>query len=345
MPPSKFTMRSIAALARVSVSTVSRALRRDPRISADVGDRIRKLAADSGYQPNPHASFLANIHAQNRSAFRGVIAAVGGHKLKNPWKQMAHFRSFLAGASRRAESQHFRVDPFWLYSPGMRPERLENILLARNVAGVMLACMDEDECPWDWSKFSVAALKRIATPSSFHYVHIDIHDSFFQAFRATKEHGYSRIGCVVPAELDRRNQDRLLSVVTHLGGREPLKQRVPPLECPVADIPSAMSPWLKKYRPEVVIGFGDEVAVALRECGARIPHDVAFVNLDRADPDLNQTGVDPHYETLGAAAVDSVIEQIYHGERGVPTCTKGITVPGTWVEGSSMPRLPVRTIA
>lgn len=338
-------MKSIAEQARVSVSTVSRALRRDPRISASVSERVRKLAVEADYQPNPHASFLANIHAQERSAFRGVIAAVAGHKLQNPWKEMPHFRSFLSGAGSRAGRQHFRVDSFWLYSPGMRPERLESILVARNVTGVILACMDESECPWDWSRFSVAALKRIATPSSFHYVHIDIHDSFYQAFHATKERGYRRIGCVVPAELDPRNQDRLLSIASHLNRREPASGRVAPLECPLIDAPLALGPWLKKHRPDAVIGFGDEVSDALLACGARIPQDVAFVNLDRADPGLNQTGVDPHYETLGAAAVDCVIEQIYYGERGIPACIKGITVPGTWVEGASLPRRALRALA
>ena len=56
---SKLTLDEIAALAGVSRSTVSRALNNQPRVSADVRERVQQIMASTGYAPNAAAQLLA----------------------------------------------------------------------------------------------------------------------------------------------------------------------------------------------------------------------------------------------------------------------------------------------
>src|SRR5699024_688693 len=57
------TIRDIAAKAGVSVSTASRALNNNPRISAATRKRIQALAAAEGYRPNYNAKNLTSGEA------------------------------------------------------------------------------------------------------------------------------------------------------------------------------------------------------------------------------------------------------------------------------------------
>jgi DNA-binding LacI/PurR family transcriptional regulator len=63
------SLKEIARLAHVSHPTVSRALKNSPLISESTGDRIRKIAAEHGYQPNRNARSLVT----QRSNFIGCV--------------------------------------------------------------------------------------------------------------------------------------------------------------------------------------------------------------------------------------------------------------------------------
>ena len=52
------SLKEIARLAHVSHPTVSRALKNSPLISQSTKDRIHKIAAEHGYQPNRNARSL-----------------------------------------------------------------------------------------------------------------------------------------------------------------------------------------------------------------------------------------------------------------------------------------------
>ena len=71
------TLKSISRVAGVAVSTVSRALNYDPRISQITRSRIRKIAESANYIPNTHARSLSGRHS-------GVIALMLG-EVTNPF--------------------------------------------------------------------------------------------------------------------------------------------------------------------------------------------------------------------------------------------------------------------
>ena len=63
------SIKDIARLARVSHSTVSRALRQSPLVNAETAERIRRIAIESGFR----ASAVARSLATSRTNTIGVV--------------------------------------------------------------------------------------------------------------------------------------------------------------------------------------------------------------------------------------------------------------------------------
>jgi len=68
---SRATMKDVAALARVSLKTVSRVINDEPTVNADLVERVRRAAAQLHYQPNFGASALRR--RDRRSSTIGVL--------------------------------------------------------------------------------------------------------------------------------------------------------------------------------------------------------------------------------------------------------------------------------
>ncbi|MGR7940777.1 LacI family DNA-binding transcriptional regulator [Levilactobacillus brevis] len=76
------TIRDIAAKAGVSVSTASRALNNNPRISQATRERIQALAEAEGYLPNYNAK---NLTAGESNAVGVVFATADRSQPENPF--------------------------------------------------------------------------------------------------------------------------------------------------------------------------------------------------------------------------------------------------------------------
>ena len=76
--PRPVTLQDIARRAGVSKMTVSLALRGHPHAAAATRDRLRRLAKEMGYRPNPLVvANMTLLRAGRRSAYAGTIAFVG----------------------------------------------------------------------------------------------------------------------------------------------------------------------------------------------------------------------------------------------------------------------------
>ncbi|MBO1077069.1 LacI family DNA-binding transcriptional regulator [Roseomonas marmotae] len=90
--PARATVASLARRAGVAASTVSRALRDDPRISPQVRARIAALAAEAGYTPNA----LARTLVSGRSGLIGLVLG----PIENPFYTELMQQAVVQAAAR-----------------------------------------------------------------------------------------------------------------------------------------------------------------------------------------------------------------------------------------------------
>ena len=128
------TQTEVAKRAGVHVSTVSRALSSDPRIGAETVDRIRLLADEMGYEPDPAAAALRT----GRSGVLGVLV---------PRVSDYVLATIYEGIDSRATERGYNTFVSNTNDDPLRRREKLNDLLLRRVEGVVLgdARLDGDE--------------------------------------------------------------------------------------------------------------------------------------------------------------------------------------------------------
>src|SRR3981081_4655028 len=112
-------MAEIAQKLGVASSRVARALRGDPRISAEMRHRVETLAKNAGYRPNPLVSALmANRRRRGGGGEVDVIALVTNYGGRESWRAKDVCRWEYDGLVSRAATLRFTVEilPFSWYN-------------------------------------------------------------------------------------------------------------------------------------------------------------------------------------------------------------------------------------
>jgi LacI family transcriptional regulator len=99
--------------------------------------------------------------------------------------------------------------------------------------------------------------------------------------------------------------------------------------------------WMKRVRPDAVIGFGPGQFLALTRLGYEIPRDVAYAALDVEQTRLTHVeavaGINQNLPLIGATAIDILVSQLYHNELGLPQRPVFSMIEGYWVPGRTAP--------
>jgi DNA-binding LacI/PurR family transcriptional regulator len=338
-------MKTIAREAGVSVMAVSLALRNHPRISEETRKRVFKVAQRLGYRTNPLvASLMTHIRSSRPVPYQANLAFFTAFKGADDWKKFPFNRVAYQGMRERAEDLGFLIDTFWLEEPGMRNGRMGKVLKSRNIQGVILAPLPVAGTldHLDWSQWSAAALgNSLLSPRIHRVTHHQFHGMSLILENLVRK-GYRRIGLVIDNTVDGKVEYTWSSCMAGFQLRIPARDRVPIHLVPSNFGPAesrALDSWLKKHRPEVVIGH-DGLLTWLGNLGVQIPGDVAFAHVSLPSemmPKLSLSGLNQNWGKVGAAAVDSIVAQIYRNERGIPENPKTIMLEGFWVEGETTP--------
>src|SRR5258708_3337364 len=126
------TMRQIAQRAGVNRSTVSLALRNDPRLKAETRQKIHDLAKEMGYRQNPTvARLMTQLRAGQQKHFRSNIAVLDFGPLGEIEQQI------WIGARQRAKMLGYGLEFFHVRD--FAAPRLEQILVNRGIQGLIIS--------------------------------------------------------------------------------------------------------------------------------------------------------------------------------------------------------------
>lgn len=356
MIPRRVTMADVAASAGVHVTTVSLAMRNHPRLPEKTRRRVQALASKLGYRPDPVLRAL--IAYRRRSPGRRsepTLAYVTNWNTRLGWKQVTAHPEFYAGAERMAGQLGYRLEHFWMREPGLSDGRLSAVLVARGIAGLIIASHGRemgDALQLDWGSFSAVKIDYFPHKPLLHNVTNNQCDTIRLAMQKVAAAGYRRIGFVMHRGWDHA-VDHLwtagyLCEQQEMPARDRLPAHIFPAARPIGrwfnesseptPDPEPFRAWFERNRPEVIISKGSFVLPLLGQMGLAVPRDVAFVDVFLEDTSGSSAGVRQNHREVGATAVEILAGQLQHNKCGVPEIPTTTFVDGTWFDGGSCPQ-------
>ncbi len=340
-PAPRITVRQIAHRLNVSHTTVSRALKNDPRISATVRQKVQATAEALGYRPDPMLSALAAYRkGQTKQSIGAELAWINCWPDPKRLRTYKEFDLYWTGAEEEAARAGYRLEEFCCPAK-LSPERLEKILSARNIRGLLLtpvwSTVTPDWSTLDWSRFS---LVRFGYSLQFPATHLVTSDQLMDgllAFESMWRHGYRRIGMVMWSAQGTRSV-RFSAGYLYAQLRVDHKLRLPPLvlndDSPQKD--QDLLAWLEKEKPDAILTDVSDLRTWLNKLNYRVPQDVGLAALSVLDGHAD-AGIDQNSREIGRAAVQTLISLIHHNERGIPQTPREVLVSGRWVDGKTLP--------
>ncbi|HVZ64540.1 MAG TPA: LacI family DNA-binding transcriptional regulator [Lacunisphaera sp.] len=352
----RITQADIARAAGVHNTTVSLALRNSRLLPSATRARIRAIAQRMGYAPDPALTALAAYRNARRphrhpSTLAFVSAgAAGKDDPRQPWLQL-----YLAGARRKASELGFALEHHTreslagtgtAWARALEQREITGVILSSGAAGAALEKID-------WSRLSVVGLGAFSPVPALNHVTVDYAGLMNLAIHRIRAARYRRVGFVLSRwwnEIAGQSWSKMFYArqaylpvnerlpVLYLGSHAPGIPGGRPADDALQDV-SDFVRWFRAYRPDVVVGLAPGIQEHFERLGLDIPDDVAFADLlaDRAP--AGTAGVRQHAERAGELAVEILSGQLQRGEMGLPRVATITSVTGSWVDGTTLPRL------
>jgi len=335
------TLRSLAAEAGVSATTMSFALRNSPEVSDATRARLQRLARARGYSINPLVSALfSQVRRWKPRGDHAVIAYLNTWWPRRLWETCNTKTGQFRGAAQRAAALGFHLENFWLREPGMTPARLARIFRARGIRGVVVGPVQDQRAPLDfpWGDFALATMgyslsqPAIARASHAHF------RGMYRAMDELIARGYQRIGYVTSRDFEGRVNSLWGAAYRYNQHRLKAKNRVAPLEFESEADARGLQRWLAQARPDAVVNALPNVFEILTELELRAPDDLGFAHLDLPThlQAAGVCGIDQLWEIVGAGALELVASQLYTNTCGLPPHPVTQLVEGIWIEGRTL---------
>ena len=336
------TMQQIADAVGCSRMAVSLALRNSPKISAPTSARIRKVADEMGYRPNPMVSALMTQLRHGRAVKRpSTLAYVTAYPTEDGWRQPGLFTEFHTGAKKRAEALGYTLEEYWLRRPGLTEKRFCDVLFARNILGLVIAPLPSGggTLALDWPRFASAAIGYSVTSPNIHRASNDQYSTIRLALAELTRLGYRRPGLALTRDGDERVKRNWSAGMLVEQSLLPPGRCVPLL---LADAPfeEAFGAWFTAHRPDVILTQEWRCGRVLKNLGLRVPQDVGLANLGVTAEEPQWAGMNQNAGLVGAAALDLVDAQLRRNESGIPVQQKTVVIPGHWVAGPTVREVP-----
>lgn len=334
----RITMADVAKAAGVHQTTVSLALRNHRSIPPDTRDRIRALADELGYRPNPLVSALIAARRRGHAGAEGsTLGFLTCFPKRDHWRLSPNYVAVFEELRSHAAGHGYRIEEFWLAEPGMTPARLKTILLNRGIRGLIVCPMPNEPrvIDFDFSEFAAVALGLTLHQPVLDRVSIDYYAVMNLCVNRLRAKNRQRIAFATTYEIDSRVNHLSLGgflAERHLEWRRFLQ----PFTSQRWNQRQFME-WLREARPDALITAISPDYYCFKawieaEPPGRRP-EVELVCVDCTVNKPGQTGVVQNLTGEARAAVDFVTSRVERAQFGVPAEPQTILVTGAWREG------------
>lgn len=270
------TLKHLSEILKISVSTVSRALKNHPDISEETKKRVRELATAMEYEPNKHAIFLRN----KRSNVLGVMV---------PMLDNFFYDSFTAAVEEEARKNGYSV--LIMQSSESSDIEAANLKLLKNnqIAGVFVAITGEtdDINPFlklHDQKVPVIFFDRVPDYDACNKICLADKKAAAMAATALLEKKRKRILALFGhpnLTISKKRFESFNAVVKDTAADTAVVNRFP------LSIEEAKQAVLKEFKskqkPDAIFAMGDLLLIgamqAVHELNLRVPQDVAVISI------------------------------------------------------------------
>ncbi|MDX2110553.1 MAG: LacI family DNA-binding transcriptional regulator [Verrucomicrobiota bacterium] len=333
------TIKDVAALAGVSISTVSLVVHESGRVGEVTRARVNEAIVTLGYRPHPAFAALGRRSAESKFTREGMpIAWVFDEGSNNTHTAAA--KDHIASALPRAEQLGYRLETFNLRKFSS-PAALTKMLYARGFVGVVLEYFEDPSriLAMDLSRFSVTCSGSYVVPLPFHTASAHTFINGMTAYKSIWDRGYRRIGIApqqhhITLEDDHARLGGALAAHMELAGASP---EIPPNRSKLWDIENLYQ-WVLQYKPDAILCFNSGTIRQLKVKGMRIPEDfpcAAYV----VPPDDRGSfaGIDLQTQLVAEQAIERLDQLIRLRQMGPAQHAISISIPGVWYDGPTLP--------
>lgn len=337
-PSPRATVGEIARQSGYSKGTVSLALRGHPKIPAATRDKINRIAEELGYRPDPERSkLMAAISAPK------VTGATLGFIRSGPtqeWDPIEKF--FFDEIKKQCELNGYNLEPFWLFHPLVKPEKVNLTMWNRGVEGIVIPMIHPARymqkvrtLPIQWEKFCVVEIADTLDSPKLNGIRHNHFGGMLRTLSELESLKYQRIGLCMISDLQMRTHHRWTAAYLLWKCNRGLSGELP-MFFPEHYDPRAIVQWIRENRIDVVVSPGIEVLNMMRREGLRVPEDVGFATLHQwGEGSEHVTGINQNMEVQAKIAIDILISLIYRKAYGAPPAPIIATDPGVWRYGET----------
>lgn len=338
------SLRTIAREAGVHVATVSRALRGLACVDPATGERVRETARRLGYVRDPLlANALAFARRPEKPIYRETVvflAAVPFSQYKaSPWLDNIH-----AGAIGRAVELGYGIECQRLPLHAREQRQLGRQLRSRGVRGCVI-CPVSPITEWeslsldmDWTHFKGIEIGHALITPMLPRVARNLTDDLASMLGELHARRYRRIGIAVSRSDEASRRWALLAACLLFKEITPGVQIFALFQDEPDYTANAVSRWLRRRKPDVIIINGPGVMAWLAKEPLAVPGQLGVCRIDCV-PDCSESGLRTNYEIMGRTAVNQLVSAL---EREDPKHTDTaqlrpvLSIPSAWHEGGTL---------
>lgn len=343
MTTKRVILRDVATRAGVHLTTAARAMKNDPRVRPETLARVRRIAEELGYMPDPMLNALSSYRVATRaSPYHGTVGWITDYPTRDGWKIEA-FAFYRRGAVEALARHGYLVEDFWLREPGYSTRRIAQILHSRGIRGLLIPPLPTFEARLDLplEEFASVTFGYTLARPVLHRVTTSHYQNMQTCLRRLHGLGYRRPGYVIWDEISKRVHELWTAAY-----------RTPPFagewgEVPILHLarnPTTFSDanrdiflkWVKTHRPDAVLVVDRHILDWLTGAGYRVPEDIAYVSPSLQESNPDHAGVfEPSLE-VGKAGGDFLAGMLARGESGLPEMPRRLLLDGIWQFGKTV---------
>ncbi|MGE9291132.1 MAG: LacI family DNA-binding transcriptional regulator [Puniceicoccales bacterium] len=332
------TIGEIAHRTGYSKASVSLALRDHPKIPLGTREKIRKVAEELGYRPDPERSkLMASIRSpQGGGATIGFIRS-GPTREWDPIEKI-----FYDEIREEADRNGYQLEPFWIFDPTTTPERVNATMWNRGIEGIVIPMIHPVRyrqkvrtLPIQWDKFCAVEIADTLHEPKLNGIRHNHFGGMIRTLSELEALKYRRIGLCMISDLQLRTHHRWTAAYllwkTMRGFVEDLPMYLPAEYCE-----EDLMQWIEKHRIEMVVSPGIEVLQMLESAGVSVPQEIGFATLHQwGEGSEKVTGINQNMPAQARIAIDMLIGLIFRKSMGVPRNPIIATEPGYWNPGKT----------